>query len=38
LFHQAYLIGVLANIAQMPITQLDQFLPDMWRTKSNGVQ
>lgn len=28
---QAYLTGVLANIAQTPITQLDQFLPDVWR-------
>jgi transposase len=27
---QAYLTSVLANIAQTPITQLDQFLPDVW--------
>jgi transposase len=28
---QAYLTSVLANIAQTPITQLDQFLPDRWK-------
>jgi len=28
---QAYLTGVLVNIAQTPHTQLDQFLPDRWR-------
>jgi transposase len=28
---QAYLTGVLANIATTPITQLDQFLPDVWK-------
>ena len=28
---QAYLTSVLANIAQTPITQLDQFLPDVWK-------
>jgi len=29
---QAYLTGVLANIAQTPHTQLDQFLPDCWKS------
>ena len=28
---QAYLTGVLAQIATTPITQLDQFLPDVWK-------
>jgi len=28
---QAYLTSVLANIAQTPITQLGQFLPDVWK-------
>jgi len=28
---QAYLTSVLANIAQTPVTQLDQFLPDVWK-------
>lgn len=28
---QAYLTGVLANIAITPINQLDQFLPDRWK-------
>ena len=28
---QAYLTSVLANIAQTPHTQLDQFLPDVWK-------
>jgi len=28
---QAYLTGVLASIAQTPITQLDQFLPNAWK-------
>jgi transposase len=28
---QAYLTSVLANIATTPITQLDQFLPDVWK-------
>jgi transposase len=31
---QAYLTGLLAHIAQTPITQLDQFLPDRWRAAS----
>jgi len=33
---QAYLTGVLANIAQTPITQLAQFLPDVWTANSTG--
>ena len=28
---QAYLTSVLAKIATTPITQLDQFLPDVWK-------
>ncbi len=31
---QAYLTGVLAQIAQTPMTQLDQFLPDVWKRHS----
>ena len=33
---QAYLTSVLANIAQTPITQLDRFLPDVWRASQNA--
>jgi hypothetical protein len=28
---QRYLTGVLVRIATMPVSQLEQFLPDQWK-------
>src|SRR5271170_1564224 len=30
---QAYLMSVLAKIGQTPMSELDQFLPDMWKAQ-----
>ena len=30
---QAYLTSILANIATTPLSQLDQFLPDVWKAE-----
>jgi hypothetical protein len=34
---QAYLRSVLAKIAQTPISELDQFLPDVWKAEHQAT-
>jgi len=34
---QAYLTGVLANIGETPVSQLEQFLPDVWKADDHAT-